>query len=168
MEAAASAPGARGSRHRGPRITPHPHTETLAAGAGLGVRLLTLKGSSQGCRRVGRPHGGSEPRSSPKKLQPSRCHQAEPLGVGREGRPWWAGQGLWGVSSASAQEAEAPRGELRPPEPHRSQRRWRCERPREGERRGRPPGGAGGKGRLPLSPAGRRGPGWSRQVPFLL
>lgn len=50
MEAAASAPGARGSRHRGPRITPHPHTETLAAGAGAGVRLLTLKGSSQGCR----------------------------------------------------------------------------------------------------------------------
>lgn len=85
-----------------------------------------------------------------------------------DGRPWWAGRGLWGVSSASAQEAEAPRGELRPPEPHRSQRRWRCERPKEGERRGRPPGGAGDKGRLPLSPAGRRGQGWSQQVPFRL
>ena len=70
----------------------------------------------------------------------------------REQEATVGGVGARGVSSASAWETEAPRGELRPPGPHGSQHRWRCERPREGERQGRPARRGGGQGETPPEP----------------
>lgn len=94
MEAAPSAPGARGSGHRRPRITPLPPHGDSGSWCWPGGPPADSAGQLPGLQVSGEATPWLRALLFPEE---AAAKQMPPSGAGRGGRrPQWAGWGLWG------------------------------------------------------------------------